>query len=112
MKNLHVAEQRFLARRRALVRAWPLVGSACLLGLLALAGVMFWRVPQLVNPWLVFTQIRADTLPDSQMVLMAAMLPVVMLVVLLLLAALVLMLFACLANERRLLEMVARLKTP
>lgn len=112
MSRMSEAELRFLRRRDALVSAWPWVGSACLLGLIALAAVLFWWVPQLVNPWFVFDQINADALPESQMVLMAAMLPVVMLVVLLLLGVLVLTLFACLSNERRLLAMLAPTQAP
>ncbi|GAB3376138.1 hypothetical protein NCG89_11820 [Spongiibacter taiwanensis] len=108
MSRMSEAELRFLRRRGALVSAWPWVGSACLLGLIALAAVLFWRVPQLVNPWFVFDQINADALPESQMILMAAMLPVV----LLLLGVLVLTLFACLSNERRLLAMLALTQAP
>ena len=69
MSRMSEAELRFLRRRDALVRAWPWVGSACLLGLIALAAVLFWWVPQLVNPWFVFDQINADALPAFYLLL-------------------------------------------
>lgn len=102
-------EQAWIESRRRMLRRWPLAGGACLLALAFGLVALWWRTPLLVDPWTVAARLRADTLDDGTLALMAAMLPVVMLTLLGLLFALLLFVTVGFANERRLLDLVRRL---
>jgi hypothetical protein len=99
----------FVTRRSALVRRWPVAAWAMLAGIVAVLVFLFYRSPLLVNPWEVASRIKADTVAVPTLTLMAALLPVVFLSCFVLLVALVLFQFAAMANERRLLRIIAAL---
>lgn len=103
-------DRAFLQRRRKLAKAWNLVG-ALLLGLLAALGAtIYFRVPQMANPFYVADQVKADTLEASTMELSAVLLPVVFLLCLGVVAIEVLFAFAMFANERRYLAIIEALE--
>ena len=102
-------DSRYLAKRRPLVRAWPIVGGIllCLLG--GLLVWMFLRSPMLVNPFSVLARIEAGTLEIPMMNLMAGMLPLVMLICFILAFVLLLVLFTAFSNERRYLKIITQI---
>lgn len=50
-------EQRFLQKRRLLLKYWPIAGSFSLLLLGMLTAWLFWSSPLLVNPNLVWKEL-------------------------------------------------------
>jgi hypothetical protein len=100
----------FVKRRSTLVRRWPAVAWAMLAGIVAVFGFLLYSSPLLVNPWEVALRIEAETLATPTLTLMAALLPIVFLSCFVLLVALVLFQFAAMANERRLLQIIASLR--
>lgn len=94
-------QREFLARRRPLIRSWPVAGGILLAFLAALLIWMFWRNSLLVNPFSVLSRIERDALEPALMALMAGILPIVMLVCFLLVFALLLFMFTAFSNERR-----------
>ncbi|HXK55181.1 MAG: hypothetical protein KDI74_15215 [Gammaproteobacteria bacterium] len=102
-------ERVFLDRRRRLLQLWPPVGYLLLSALSIFTAWLFWKNPLLVNPYLVWKALQSETLEDSSLILMAGMLPVVMLLTLLVCLFVVLFVFTALHNEKRELELIARL---
>ena len=100
----------FVERRSTLVRRWPVVAWVMLAGIVAVFGFLLYSSPLLVNPWEVASRIEAETLATPTLTLMAALLPIVFLSCFVLLVALVLFQFAAMANERRLLQIIASLR--
>lgn len=94
-------DQRFLARRLRLVQAWRYAGSFLLAMLTGLAVWLYVSRPFLANPFFVMTQLKNAAIPESTMVLMAAMLPVVVLLCITLAAAIILFTYAALSNEKK-----------
>lgn len=104
-------ESAFIARRRTLVRRWPVAGGACLALILAIGLWLWFTRPLLINPVAVFAGIEAGEIPDSSLLVMAAMLPVAMLACLVVLVAAVIFMFVAIANERRHLGIIERLSS-
>ena len=104
-------EKRFLERRGALVRSWPIVGSVCLLGILVFSGWLWMSRPLLINPWAVAAGLEEGSIPESTTVVMAAMLPLTVLCCLLLLIVCIVFCFAAFSNERKHLAIIRRLGT-
>jgi hypothetical protein len=100
----------FVERRSTLVRRWPVVAWLMLAGIVAVFGFLLYSSPLLVNPWEAASRIEAETLATPTLTLMAALLPIVFLSCFVLLVALVLFQFAAMANERRLLQIIASLR--
>lgn len=93
-----------LCRRRRLLRLWPAIGGTMLLGTLA-AWTYFWFAhPLLGNPPHVLRALEAGTLATDSQVLLAAMAPILFIGIGIMLALLILFSFACMANEKRLLD--------
>ena len=107
--SLDGADLAFVKRRSALVRRWPVVAWAMLAGIVVVFGFLLYSSPLLVNPWEVASRIKAETLATPTLTLMAALLPIVFLSCFVLLVALILFQFAAMANERRLLGIIASL---
>jgi len=106
---LDASDLAFVRRRSALVRRWPIAAWTMLAGIVAVLLFLYSRSPLLVNPWEVASRIKAETLATPTLTLMAALLPVIFLSCFVLLVALVLFQFAAIANERRLLRIIASL---
>lgn len=102
-------EQRFLQKRRLLLKYWPIAGSFSLLLLGMLTAWLFWSSPLLVNPNLVWKELQSGGLGESQALIMAGLLPVVMLLALLLTLVVILFGFTALRNEKRELAIIDRL---
>lgn len=102
-------ERSFLERRRRFTRSWPLVGTLLLAAVLTLTAWLFWSNPLLVNPWAVLTGLKAQSLPESTLSLMAFLLPIATLLCLSTLCILVLLTFVAFSNERRHIAVIDRL---
>ncbi len=100
----------FLKKRAKMVRTWPRVGAILIVMELGLAGWLLWKHPLLINPQAVSSKLRAGSLPDSTLSLMAAFLPFIMIVCLGLLAVLLLFSFLALANEKKHLDIIRALR--
>ncbi|GAA3531180.1 hypothetical protein [Zobellella aerophila] len=104
--KLSAAELSFVEKREKLTRYWPLFGGFILLLLVVLAIWLWVKVPYMVNPWVVAAGLKTGTLPESTLVLMAAMLPIMMLTFLVFAVAVVLLAFAAVSNERKLIGFI------
>ena len=108
--SLTPRERDFIEKRRKLLKAWPWAGGGLLL---LLAGFTLWlwlRVPLMINPWATIEALRAGTVEETTLTLMAVMLPILVLAVMGVLAVVVTLLFVALSNERRLIGMLDRLE--
>ncbi len=63
----------------------------------------------LINPWAVLSRLEADSLPDSTITMMAALLPVVMLTCVVVLAAALVLFSVAFSNERKHIAIIHRL---
>jgi hypothetical protein len=106
--RLTAEEQRFLTKRARLVRTWPVVGAVLLTLLIALGLWLFLSRPMLANPFVVFARLESGSVPESQLVLMAAMLPVVVLLCIFVAITVVLFAFAVFSTEKRYLKLIER----
>ena len=102
----------FITRRSRLVRTWPLAGSALLIMAVSLTAWLFFSSPLLANPLTVWSRLDENSLPQSELVVMAAMLPVVVLACLALLIVLILFGFVAFANEKKYLSILERTIEP
>ena len=100
----------FIEKRRFFARWWNVVGSIMLFVLGGMAVWFFVRVPNFINPLHVIEQLKEETLPQSSLVVMAAMLPIVVLGLLLVCCAVIGFGFAMFANERRYLQIIAKIR--
>lgn len=105
-------DRRFLAGRARRVRTWPYVGGALLCLAFGLGLWLFVSKPLLANPFVVLSRLESDSIPDSTLTLMAALLPVTVLMCVLLVIAILLFAFSAFALERRYLAMVQRRDGP
>lgn len=106
MESLTDKQREFLARRRPLVRSWPIAGGILLVLMIALMVWLFWKNPLLINPFSVLSRIEADALDPVMMTLMAGILPMLMLVCFGLAIALIVFMFTAFANERKYLKII------
>lgn len=104
--SLSQAELLFVDKREKFAKHWPAFGFGILFVLAAFASWLWLKVPHLINPWIVGVGLEKGTLPDSTIVLMAAMLPIVMLFLLVFAGAVVLLAFVAFSNERRLIQLL------
>lgn len=107
--NLTKQESAFIDRRKKLAGSWPIVGSICLAAVFLFIGWLWVTKPLLINPWAVFSALEANSIPESSIALMAALLPIVMLACLFTLVFSLALYFAVFLNERKLLGIIARL---
>ena len=88
--------------------AWPYIGAALLA---LLTGLGLWLVlskPLMANPLLVLARLKSDSIPESTLALMAAMLPVVVSMCIVLAVAIVFFAFAVFSNQKRYLTLIER----
>ena len=104
-------QQAFLDKRRGLIRAWRYVGPVLLLAILGFSAYLFIRTPLLINPFEVISRLEAGTLEESTTVILAAMLPVMFGGMLVLLIAIVLVMYAAIANEKKYVAIIEKLRS-
>ena len=100
----------FLKKRSFFARWWNVVGSVMLAVLGGLAVWLFVKVPNLINPLHVADQLKAGTLKQTSLVVMAGMLPIVVLGLILVCCAVIGFSFAFFSNERRYMQIIERMK--
>jgi hypothetical protein len=96
----------FLKKRSFFARWWNVVGSVMLAVLGGMAVWFFVKVPNLIDPLHVADQLKAGTLKQASLVVMAGMLPIVVLGFILVCCAVIGFGFAVFANERRYLRII------
>lgn len=96
----------FVEKRRNLVRLWRWTGLGLLLLVLGFTIYLAIRTPLLINPFETISRLESGTLPESTLVIMAAMLPVMFSAALILLLALVAVMYAAIGNEKKYLAMI------
>lgn len=104
-------QQRFIMRRRQLLRTWRVIGPVLLLLLIIAGVIMFFNYPLMFNPYESIERLEAGTLEDSTVQLMALLLPIAMLMVFFMLVVVVLLSFAVMANDKKYLAIIERLHT-
>jgi uncharacterized membrane protein YqhA len=107
---LSAMEERFLDRRRTLVRLWPVVGAGMAALVVGFWGYLFLRRPLLANPFHLMHELEQHTVSEATLVVLALVGSLMNLVAGLMLLVFVGLAFAAIANERRLIAMVDRLR--
>lgn len=106
--QLNEKEQLFLAKRAKLVQTWRYVGGMLLSMLIGLGMWLFFSTPLLANPFFTMTQLKNNSVPESTMALMAAMLPIAILACLVVSVTAVLFVFGAFSNEKKYLTIIQR----
>jgi hypothetical protein len=101
-------DKAFLAKRRRLLRAWPVVGALLLATLLALAAWMLYQSPLLINPRELASRIESDNLPASTLAVMAGLLPFTVLTCFMMVAIVIVYGYGIAATERKYLSILQR----
>jgi hypothetical protein len=103
-------EETFLRRRARLQRYWPWVGVGLLLAVLGMWGSLLLQGSLLVNPWSVMTRLEAGDLAPGTLAALALLGSMGFLVLGIVMLAILALLHAAMRNERRLLQIVRRLR--
>ena len=101
----------FLQMRRRFLRFWKIAGFSILVFLSVLFFWLFFKVPNLVNPFHVQRQIDSNALTPSALKVMAVLMPLMMALAFFLAAAIILYGFSVYANEQRYLKIIDSLLT-
>ena len=109
-KNLTAEQQAFLAKRARLIGKWRYVGAAMLLLIFGFTVYLLVSTPLLINPFEVISRLEDDSLPQSTIVILAAMLPVMFGALLVVLLAIVLVMYAAIANEKKYAAIIEALR--
>jgi dolichyl-phosphate-mannose--protein O-mannosyl transferase len=96
----------FLQMRRRFLRFWKIAGFSTLVFLSALFFWLFFKVPNLVNPFHVQRQIDSNALTPTALKVMAVLTPLMVSVAFFLAAAIILFGFSAYANEQRYLKII------
>ena len=104
-------ELAFLQMRRRFLRFWKIAGFSTLVFLTGLFSWLYFKVPNLVNPFHVQRQIESNALTPSVLKVMAALMPLMMVLAFFLSVAIILFGFSAYANERRYLKIIDSLLT-
>ena len=96
----------FLQMRRRFLRFWKIAGVSTLVFLVALFSWLYFKVPNLVNPFHVQRQIESNALTPSPLKVMAALMPLMMVLAFFLSVAIILFGFSAYANENRYLRIL------
>lgn len=107
--SLSDQERTFLDRRAKLTRSWPVVGCALLCLLIGLTVWLFLTRPFMANPFFVLSNLTNAALPESDAILIMAMLPIVFLMCMFLAISVVLFAFAAFRNEKKHIAIIKRL---
>lgn len=100
---------RFLKKRKTFSRTWNFVAIGLLLALGTLFLWLFFKSPNMVNPFHVVSQIKADTLENSTLLLMATLFPITVCFCIFITAICIIFGFAVFANERRYIRIIEKL---
>jgi len=104
--NLTAQEKSFIKKRNKFARSWPLVGVIMILVLIALGVWLFWSRPLLINPWFVLSQLKAEVVSESTLILMAVMLPISMLMCLGIIVIVILLGYSVFSRERKYISII------
>lgn len=99
-------DRAFLRRRRRIQRRGGELLGICALILVWFSVWLWWRVPLLVNPWMVIEGVRQEKLAVQTLFLMAGLLPLFVLMSLGLLGLLLAVIFGWQRVERRYMELL------
>ena len=108
--NISPQQQRFLDRRRQLLRTWRIVGPLTLVILIGLCVWLFLAFPLMFNPFEVVARLEGGSLESGTLQLMALFLPLTTLMLFVLLVVALLLVFAAMANDRKYLAIIDRCK--
>lgn len=102
-------ERRFIDRRRNVVRYWRFAGPLLVVMVVGFAAWLYLRTPLLIDPFEMLARLEAGEIPESTLVIMAALVPVLFLGLLVLLAGLVVIMYAAISGEKRYLAIIETL---
>jgi len=102
--------ERFLEKRRILLRAWRYAGPLLLLGIGGFAAYLYFNTPLLINPFAVASGIESGSIEQSTLQLMAVFVPVLFITACFLLVVLVVLMYAAFANEKKYLAILDELE--
>ena len=100
----------FIRQRERLARWWNPVGYIILAVFIGMVIWLFIRTPNFINPFHVIEQLKAGTIPQGTLVVMAGMLPIMVLGLFLVCCTVIGFVFVAFANERRYLRIIEKMK--
>jgi hypothetical protein len=99
-------DEKFIRRRRKLVRYWRFVGPLLWIMILGFAAWTYVRSRLLIDPFAMLARLEAGDLPESTLVIMAALTPVFFTGLLVLFTALILVMYGAISGEKRYLAII------
>lgn len=99
-------DREFIERRRKLVAYWRFAGPLLWIMILGFASWVFFRSRLLIDPFEMLARLEAGDLPESTLVIMAALAPVFFSGLFVLLTVLVLILYSAISGEKRYLAII------
>jgi hypothetical protein len=103
-------ERAWLQRRTQLQRWWPWAGGVLLSAVLGLWGALFLSGSLLVNPWALLERLERDDISAPTLAALAVIGSIGFLSLGILMLAVLALLWAAMRNERRLLDIIRRLR--
>ena len=103
-------EKEFIRRRERLNNLWPYVAVFLIV---AIGGLFWWLLqtaPQLVNPYYVVDQVKANKLPQTTLSLMAVLCPLFAILSFMLLIIIIVYGWGWMAMEKKYIKLVTRLE--
>ena len=110
-KVLDPSEKAMIEKRERLLAKWPIAGVAMFLLILGLTAWLVFFSPLLANPFHVMSQLEADAIPKSSLVLMAGILPIMTLATLVLLLALIFFAWISVKREAEYIKIIRRISS-
>lgn len=106
--SLQPDEERFLQRRRAVIRTWPFVGGGLLAALVLFSVWLYLRSPLLIDPTEIIQRLEGGGLDSSTLLTLAGLVPVLFLGCLVLLFLLIVLTFVRFRTESRYIAILLR----
>jgi hypothetical protein len=107
---LTASDEAFVRRRLQLQRWWPWAALGLALAVVGLWGGLLVQGSLLVNPWIVIARLEAGQLAPGTLAALALLGSVGFFVLGIVMLAVLALLHAAMRNERRLLEIIRRLR--
>ncbi|UCC55387.1 MAG: hypothetical protein JSU75_08405 [Gammaproteobacteria bacterium] len=104
--QLNQQSEKFLERRRVLLKAWRYAGPLLLFLIGGFSAYLLLSTPLLINPFAVASGIESGSVQQSTLQMMALFVPILFIVVCFLLIVLIILMYAALANEKKYLEIL------
>lgn len=107
---LNEMEEKFLAKRKKLVKYWNIVGVILILMISFLAIMLYFKSPLLLNPFELNKRMIRKTIKSSTIILLATLLPITNGIIVFLLFTIILFGFVFISHEKKYIKILEELE--